>query len=191
MITQVDSKFKYMTGVCMKGVFEGIEISDCATEANFIRSNGLFTAIPWKTRGGGVLSVVKAYDFKRLDPTLPLLKGHAGPIPDFDFSPFNPNLLCTGAEDGLIKMWLIPEDGVTQDIHECDGELSGHTKKLVLIKFHPAADYTLASAGADNTIRIWDISQQQNVGTFDLPNTVTSLEWSANGSLIGAVHKGK
>jgi coronin-1B/1C/6 len=143
-----------------------------------VRSNGIFTAIPWKTRGGGVLSVVKAYDFKRLDPTLPLLKGHSGPIPDFDFSPFNPNLLCTGAEDGLIKMWLIPEDGVTQDINECDGELSGHTKKLVLIKFHPAADYTLASAGADNTIRIWDISQQQNVSSFELPNTVTAMEWS-------------
>ena len=175
----------------MKGSFEGLEINDCATESPFIKSNGTFTAIPWKTRGGGVLSVVKAYDYKRLDPTIPLLKGHGGPIPDFEFSPFNSSLLCTASEDGLIKMWIIPEEGLEKDVEESDGELQGHTKKLVLIKFHPAADYTLASTAADNTIRIWDISQQQHVSTFDMANTATSIEWSANGSLLAGIHKGK
>lgn len=154
----MDSKFRYMTGETIKGQFEGLEISECATESSFIKSNGIFTAIPWKTRGGGVLSVVKAYDFTRLDPTLPLLRGHSGPIPDFDFSPFNNNLLCTASEDGTVKMWLIPEDGVNESVDECDGELSGHSRKLILIKFHPSADFTLASCAADNTIRVWDIS---------------------------------
>jgi WD40 repeat protein len=180
-----------MTGEQMKGSFEGLEISDCATESNFIKSNGMFTAIPWKTRGGGVLSVVNAYDYKRLDPSIPLLRGHAGPLPDFEFAPFNPNLLCTASEDGLIKMWLIPEGGLTQDTEDCDGELAGHTKKLTIIKFHPSADYTLASCAADNTVKIWDVSQQTPVHSFETAQASTSLEWSANGSLLGTVTKGK
>ena len=39
-----------------------------------------------------------------------------------------------------------------------DAELRGHAKKIILSKFHPTADYTMASGAADGTIRIWDIT---------------------------------
>lgn len=80
---------------------------------------------------------------------------------------------------------------MTQDVQESDGELQGHTKKLSLIKFHPSADYTLASTAADNTCRIWDVSQQSLVSTYDLSHMGTSIEWSQNGSLLACVNKGK
>lgn len=66
--------------------------------------------------------------------------------------------MATSSEDGTIKLWIIPDEGITHDITECDAELRGHSKKLVLSKFHPSSDYTLASVAADNTVRIWDIS---------------------------------
>jgi WD40 repeat protein len=66
--------------------------------------------------------------------------------------------LATASEDGSIKLWVIPEEGITQDVMDCDGELRGHSRKLILTKFHPSSDYTLASSGADCTVRIWDIS---------------------------------
>jgi WD40 repeat protein len=93
-----------------------------------------------------------------MEADLPLIKGHAGPIIDFEFSPFNDMLLATASEDGTIKLWLIPEEGITQHVTESDAELRGHSKKLIFSKFHPSSDYTLASAGADSTVRIWDIS---------------------------------
>lgn len=102
---------------------------------------------------------MKAYEYKRLEADLPLIKGHAGPVVDFDFSPFNDSLLATASEDGTIKIWLIPDEGITHDVSECDAELRGHSKKLILSKFHPSSDYTLASCALDNTVRIWDISQ--------------------------------
>lgn len=102
---------------------------------------------------------MKAYEYKRLEADLPLIKGHAGPVIDFDFSPFNDNLLATASEDGTVKLWLIPDEGITKDVTEFDGELKGHSKKLIFSKFHPSADYTLATTGADTTVRIWDISQ--------------------------------
>ena len=51
----VESKFKFMLGKCpsftsplgepFKERFEGITLSDAASESNFIRSNGVFTAV--------------------------------------------------------------------------------------------------------------------------------------------------
>lgn len=87
-----------------------------------------------------------------------MIKGHAGPIIDFEFSPFNDNLLVTASEDGIIKMWIIPEEGIVSDVTDSDAELRGHQKKLIFTKFHPSSDYTLASAAADSTVRIWDIT---------------------------------
>jgi coronin-1B/1C/6 len=101
---------------------------------------------------------MKAFNYQRLEADLPLIKGHAGPVSDFDFSPFNDNLLATASEDGTIKLWVIPDDGITDHVTEADAELRGHSKKIVLSKFHPSADYTLASCGSDSTVRLWDIS---------------------------------
>jgi coronin-1B/1C/6 len=104
------------------------------------------------------MAVFKAYEYKRFEADLPLIKGHGGPIMDFDFSPFNDNLLATASEDGKIKFWLIPDDGITKNTTECDAELNGHSKKVIHAKFHPSSDYTMVSSGADTTVRIWDIS---------------------------------
>lgn len=105
-----------------------------------------------------MIAVMRAYSYKRLEADLPLIKGHNGPIVDFEFSPFSEQLFATASEDGSIKLWVIPEDGITKDTMQSDGELRGHSRKLIFAKFHPSADYTLASSGADSTIRIWDVS---------------------------------
>ena len=148
--------------------------------------------MPWKSVGGGVLVVLPAYKYCRLEADVPLIKGHGGPIVDFEFSPFNESLLSTASEDGTIKLWIIPPDGITEDTHQCDAELKGHAKKLILSRFHPTADYTMASGAADGTIRIWDITNQKQVLIFDeIKGYVTGLEWSHNGSLLGCVNKDK
>ncbi len=64
-----------------------------------------------------------AYDFKRFDNNIFLIKGHKGNITDCDFSKFNDSLLATASEDGTIKLWLVPEGGLTQHLAECDGTL--------------------------------------------------------------------
>ena len=40
----------------------------------------------------------------------PTIAGHSGFVTDFTFSHFNDQLLATGAEDGLVKLWLLPEE---------------------------------------------------------------------------------
>lgn len=148
--------------------------------------------IPWKGSGGGVLQVHKAYDFKRLEAGSPLIKGHQGQVTDFDFSPYNDNLLASSAEDGIIRMWAIPDEGLTKDVLKADADLIGHQKKAIFVKFHPSADYTLASAGADKTVRVWDVQKQTCAIDYkQVSDQAYSLEWSANGSLLGATSKDK
>jgi len=100
--------------------------------------------------------------------------------------------LATASEDGTVKLWIVPEEGITKDVAESDAELRGHAKKLIFSKFHPVADYTMGTAGADNTVRIWDISAQKCVLTYDeVKSTATGLDWSHNGSLLGEITKDK
>ena len=50
----------------------------------------------------------------------------------------------------------------------------------------------MATSGLDTTIRIWDIAQQKGVLTYEhLKSTTNGLEWSHNGSLLGAITKDK
>ena len=55
-------------------------------EQDAIASNGTFTALPWKANSS--IAVFPAYDFKRFDNHIPLIKGHTGTITDVSFSPF-------------------------------------------------------------------------------------------------------
>ena len=72
-----------------------------------------------------------AYDFRRFDNNIQLIQGHKGNVTDTAFSPFHDNLLATASEDGTAKLWLIPQEGITQHLKESDGELRGHTKKVM------------------------------------------------------------
>jgi coronin-1B/1C/6 len=101
---------------------------------------------------------MKSYGYKRLESDLPLIRGHSGPVVDFEFSPFNDSLLATASEDSKIKLWSIPEEGITKDISAPNAELTGHMMKLLLSKFHPSADYTMVSSSLDKTIRLWDVT---------------------------------
>ena len=38
----------------------------------------------------------------------PMVAGHSAHMTDFDFSPFNNDLLATGSEDCMVKLWSLP-----------------------------------------------------------------------------------
>jgi WD40 repeat protein len=49
------------------------------------------------------------------------------------FSPHYENLLATSSADCTLKLWNIPDEGLTASIKQSDAELCGHTKKIMLL----------------------------------------------------------
>lgn len=103
------------------------------------------------------MAVLPALQFGKINMNLPLISGHKGVIQDLDFSPFHDNILGTASVDGSLKIWMIPDGGLSETLTHFDADLKGHTKKVQLMRWHPTANFTLGSSALDGTFKIWDI----------------------------------
>ncbi len=50
------------------------------------------------------------------------------------------------------RLYRIPEEGVTKDITSPEATLSGHSKRLMFIDWHPLASNVLVTGTADEVI---------------------------------------
>lgn len=50
-------------------------------------------------------------------------------LSDFAFDPFDDDVIAVACDDGVIRVWTIPEDGLTESLTEPDVELKGHTER--------------------------------------------------------------
>ena len=98
--------------------------------------------------------------------------GHAGPVLDVKWAPHNDNLVASASEDCRVRVWFVPDGGLTQDLTESlvssrDGllvcvtavvqvTLTGHRRRVGLLEWHPTAENVLASAGYDHLLIVWD-----------------------------------
>ena len=76
-------------------------------------------------------------------------------------------MLATGSADGSIKIWMIPDGGITQTVTNFDADLKGHTKKVQMLKWHPTANFTIGSTGLDGTFKVWDIQSEKNTVSYN------------------------
>lgn len=163
-----------------------------STESKFVQCNGYFVAIPWKATGGGQMIVSKWDEYAKFGVNDPMLKGHSGPITDFQFNPFIDTFLATASDDGTVGLWTIPVEGITEDLKTPNSYLYGHSKKLTNIAFNPSAEYVLASTSFDKDIRIWDVCNAKEAALISgLIGQPTCLEWNYDGSLLALADKSK
>jgi len=167
-----------------KEKFEDVRSSTSTLDASLVKGNSKYAALSWVSSGGGALAILDINKPARLPHTFPMIRGHNGVIMDFDFYPFNENLIITCSEDTTLRLWNIPEP-FTEDVTEPLAKLSGHSKKVNLVQFHPSAESIVASAGFEGTVRVWNIESQSSVFAIKgVAESLTSLEWSYNGSQI-------
>lgn len=60
--------------------------------------------------------------------------------------------------------------------------LEGHYKKVQLLRWHPTAGYTMATASLDQTIKIWDIEREKSTLELDIGAHCYTMNWNNNGS---------
>lgn len=55
---------------------------------------------------------VSLHQAGRIPPDHPLVGGHKGPVLDIAWDPFNDNVIASGSEDCVVKVWQIPDYGL-------------------------------------------------------------------------------
>merc|ERR1719198_1478805 len=91
----------------------------------------------------------------------PVIGGHKGSVLDFDFNPFHEHIIASCSDDTTIKVWGIPEEGLTETITEPLVDLHGHGRKVTLLRFNPTTNNVLGSISADLTMRVWDMRSRR------------------------------
>lgn len=192
MVTHM-SKWKNVFGEQDKtGSFDSLNPRcTISSDGSLIDVSPNFVAVNWLTSGGGAVGIFETTKFQRVKGDFPLIRGHTAIVTDIKFSPFNSGLLATSSDDGTVKLWSIPEGGLTEDIREETQKFTGHSKKAGLINFNPTVREVVATAGNDNDIFVWDITNAGDIFKIKTDDQAYNIEWNSNGSLLGAMHKDK
>ena len=152
--------------------------------------NSNFLAISWNSAGGSV-AIFDASNPIRCPANLPLVRGHKSQIVDVKFSPFRQDLLATASNDNTVKLWEIPQGGLTKDLNEELQNFTGHARKVSFVNFNPVCSDLIGSASFDNSVQVWNMLKAETISKCNLAEYPTSMGWNNNGSLIACTSKDK
>ncbi|KPM06481.1 coronin-like protein 3 [Sarcoptes scabiei] len=186
-----NSKFRHVFGQAFKreNCYDNIRISKNSWDSNFCAVNPKFVAIVIEAAGGGAFLVLPLKQSGRVDINHPLVAGHKGPVLDISWCPFNDNVIASSSEDATVKVWQIPDHGVTRTLTDPVVDLVGHQRRVGFLAWHPSANNVLLSAGSDCKIIIWNVGTGEMLSAISLPDLIFHVSWCWNGSRIVATSK--
>lgn len=188
------SKFRHVYGQALKReqCYDNIRVSKSSWDSTFCAVNPKFLAIIVESAGGGAFIVLPHNKVGRIAADHPLVGGHKGPVLDIAWCPHNDNVIASGSEDCVVKVWQIPDGGLTRTLTDPVVDLVFHQRRVGLVLWHPSALNILLTAGSDNQVVIW------NVGTGDIlvhidshPDIVYSACFNWDGSKLVTTCKDK
>ncbi|CAI5760253.1 unnamed protein product [Candida verbasci] len=197
------SKYRHVFGHSTKKelCYENLKITKNAWDSNIIQTNGKYISVNWDSSGGGAFAIISIDEVGKAPDQVSLFRGHKGPVLDTSFNPFNKQQIASCSDDGKILIWEIPENYSFHNYVDENDEiiditqpikiLSGHTRKVGLIEFHPCAENVLASSSLDYTVKIWNLSTGKDEITLQHKDLVTSFAFNYNGSLLATCSRDK
>uniref|UniRef100_A0A4W3HLQ5 Coronin n=1 Tax=Callorhinchus milii TaxID=7868 RepID=A0A4W3HLQ5_CALMI len=144
-------------------------------------------AIPLSISGGQIAVLELSKHGRLPDGAIPTIQNTAAVV-DMSWDPFDCSRLAVAGEDAKIRVWRIPDGGLTEIISKPETVLPGHPEKIYSIKFHPLAADILASSSHDMTVKIWNLDTGKMV--IELKghkDQIFSLCWSPNGQFLSTV----
>jgi len=188
------SKYRHVFGTPNKkeNCYDNVKVTRSAWDSNKVKVNPKFVSIIWEAGGGGSVAVIPLDTQGKMKPDLPQITGHKGPVLDTDFNPFNDNLMATASEDAYVKIWQIPDGGLTAHMNDPAQTLQGHRRKVGTADFNPVANNILATSSTDFQLKLWDIEKGNelfNIGHHS--DIIQSVAWNYDGSLLATASKDK
>ena len=105
---------------------------------------------------------------------------HGGVIQSVAFSPVDNTLVASAGGHNTIKLWNLQQNTVK--------ELTRHKDRVHSVVFSPDGKL-LASGSEDSTLKIWDVSQWENIGTnepttIQMPFPIDTVSFHPDGQLL-------
>ncbi|CAF1186176.1 unnamed protein product [Adineta ricciae] len=188
------SKFRHVYGSPYReqDCYKNICITRNAHDGCFCAVNSKFLAIVTETSGGGSFLVLLLSETGRVDVDHPRITGHRGPVVDLKFNPFNDNEIASCSDDGTVKVWSIPNDGLKTDTYQWKVDLHGHQRRVDYVEWHPTAENLILSAGSDHQVILWNVERAEPIQIYRChPDSIQSVTWNRNGSLFATTCKDK
>uniref|UniRef100_T1JJ26 Coronin n=1 Tax=Strigamia maritima TaxID=126957 RepID=T1JJ26_STRMM len=188
-----NSKFRHVFGTPLKReqCYDNIRVSKSTWDATFCAVNPKFLAIITEQAGGGAFIVLPLHKVGRIERDFPLVAGHKGPVLDLAWCPFNDNVIASGSEDCIVKVWQIPNVGPTRTITEPVVDLVHHQRRIVQVLWHHTANNILLSSGGDNKVVVWNVGTGEALSEIDFPDVLYSCCFNLNGSKLITACKDK
>ncbi|XP_063896689.1 coronin-1C-A isoform X1 [Helicoverpa armigera] len=181
------SKFRHVYGQALKReqCYDNIRVSKSSWDSTFCAVNPKFLAIIVESAGGGAFIVLPHNKVGRIPADHPLVGGHKGPVLDIAWCPHNDNVIASGSEDCVVKVWQIPDGGLSRTLTDPVVDLVFHQRRVGLVLWHPTAQNVLLTAGSDNQIAIWNVGTGEVLLTLDChPDLIYSACWNWTGSKL-------
>ncbi|CAN8006476.1 unnamed protein product, partial [Ixodes hexagonus] len=158
-------------------------------ESEGFRANTERLALPLAISGGHVAILELSRRGRLQSGVVPsLICGTS--VMDFAWDPFDNRRIAIACDDGRVRVWMIPESGLTESVTEPDFELKGHLEKVHFVKFHPTAAGVLATGSHDLTVRIWDLeARESRICLRGHTDQIFSLAWHPDGATVATVCK--
>ncbi|XP_075212375.1 coronin [Lycorma delicatula] len=158
-------------------------------ECDGFHANKDRVAVPLSGPGGKIAIFELSKPGKLPDGVIPTLVQGTN-VMDFAWDPFDTHRLAVACDDGTIKLWKIPEGGLTEPTNSPEKVLLGHQEKIYFIKFHPLASDVLASGSYDMTVRVWNlVTGEEKLKIEGHTDQMFSLAWSPCGRMFATACK--
>ena len=183
------SKFKNALGEIKKEHFTNCNATTVSTEGRYLAVNGNFLALSWSNQGEIV--VVDSSSFCSVKPDQPRIKGRRANVLDLEFSPHSSDLLAAAFDDCIVSLYKIPEGGLTEHLTQEVQIYQKHMKKVPFVTFNPVASNVVCTGAFLGDLHVWNALTGDSYVELKADETPTCVQWSPNGTLIGATTKKK
>ncbi|KAG9069608.1 Coronin-7 [Linnemannia hyalina] len=143
--------------------------------------------IAYKHASLGTVGILPVGTVGRVGADVHLLNAHGAGVSDWEFSPFDSNVLITGSDNGEIKVWQISTEGESITT-ELTATIVTGTGKTV--------DAIIVATTSTNLVQIWDYTDKAQGATISSAahtlthtNAIFSMSWKGDGTLLATTCK--
>ena len=97
-------------------------------DSSICDANGKFVALILDYQGGGSFLVFRTDEFGRFELNHPKVSAHKELVTDIKWSPFSDNIIASCSEDATLKIWAIPDGGLTEEMNTCLASFQANKK---------------------------------------------------------------